>query len=250
MATVANGIFLLFTVIIAVLLVRRISKSIQEKEEHKIELQKTIIQSQEAEREAIANNLHDDFGPQLSLLSRKLQHVHSDHETAVIPTNDLKEIQEQLSSIHHDLRKYSHDIFPTQIKKIGFIASVQQNLQTMQSSLTTVFENYAPENLTFDTATELTLYRIVNELLNNILKHSEATQLDCELSVENNQFCIVFTYNGKVFTQTDFMHQAQIGQGKGCSSILNRTLQLNGNLTFGIAYETLMQIKLTTPIMC
>lgn len=248
MATVANGIFLLFTVIIAVLLVRRISKSIQEKEEHKIELQKTIIQSQEAEREAIANNLHDDFGPQLSLLSRKLQQVDAQNETMLLNKNDLLEIQQRLESIHHDVRKYSHDIFPTQLKKIGLLPSIENNVQALTASHTVHFSNNLSQPLNFDLATELTLYRIFNEVLNNFIKHAHAQRLDVEVSVNNQRFILSLTHDGQAFPQEAFLKQAQSGEGKGCASILNRTRQLNGSIEFSSTFDHLQQITLSIPI--
>jgi signal transduction histidine kinase len=88
----------------------------------------------------------------------------------------------------------------------------------------------------------------VNEVLNNILKHAQATELECLFLTEENQFRIQMTHNGIPFTQEMFLEQAEAKTGKGCSSILNRTIQLNGNVTFYRKEEQSSCVNISIPL--
>lgn len=195
-------------------------------------IQHAIISSEEAEREIIANNLHDDFGPQVSILIRQLKRGMSPNSPMTLTPEEREAIYSKLDGFMADLRKYSTEIYPTQIQHLGLIRSLEQNLFDIQSQIKTNFFDKTDRELNFDLPKELTIYRIINEVLNNILKHASATEIECEVSTIDSFFEINFTHNGIPFNQEDFLKQAESGKGKGCSSILNRTLQLNGTIEF------------------
>ena len=200
LSSIVVSAILIFAVLTTFLLIKRISQSIREKEQHKIELQKTIITTQEEEREVLANNLHDDFGPLLSLLTRKLQQLELDSQTKSIDPAEWTDVHQKLNAIQQDIRKYSHDIFPMQIKKIGLLPSLEYHIRTLQATHRVTFHNDQEINPDFNLAEQLTIYRIFNEVLNNFLKHANASHLDCEISRKKNTFIITLTHNGEPFT--------------------------------------------------
>jgi len=227
------------------LLAKNVISKFKLENEINAKIQHAIITSQEAEREALANNLHDDFGPQLSILYRQLQNDVDPGSAITLSAQERQEIYSKLNGLIADIRKYSTEIYPTHLQKLGLIASLQANMQAIQGDVETDFFDGTSRPLSFDLAQELTVYRIASEILHNILKHAKATRLSCQLTTTDTKFEILFCHNGKPFVQSDFLAQAQSGSGKGCSSILNRTLQLNGTISYFVK-EELVCVKLVT----
>jgi signal transduction histidine kinase len=210
-------------------------------------MQQAIITTQEEEREVLANNLHDDLGPQFSILYRKLNIQHQNGK-AVFNEEELADILAKLDGLMIDIRKYTSDIYPTQLKKLGLIKSIESQFNDLKSNLNVTFRADIDRNLTLDIAFELTIYRIINEVLNNILKHAEASLIEGNVEIESDYLQIHIIHNGKPFSQEHFMEQVRSGKGKGCSSIYNRTLHLNGTIEFFRILGQLSNVKIQIPL--
>jgi len=233
---IATGIiiFLMLICIVAVfvLFTKKTIQNISQKREFDSKIQQAIISSQESEREELANNLHDDIGPMLSILSRQLNRDENPGGPLTFSAEERESMHGMVDGLIADVRKYSIEIYPTQIRLFGLIKSFQQNLFAMRHQVETHYFDKMDFQPAFDHAQSLTIYRVVNEVLNNILKHAQATELEFELMTENNHFQIQIIHNGILYTQEMFLQHAESKTGKGCSSILNRTLQLNGTIEF------------------
>lgn len=225
-------LMLISIVTVFILFTKKTIQNISQKREFESQIQQAIISSQESEREELANNIHDDIGPMLSILSRQLKRDENPGEPLTFSAEDRASINAKLDGLIADIRKYSTEIYPTQMKHFGLIKSLQRNLFDMRHQVETRFFDKMDHPPTFNNAQSLTIYRIVNEVLNNILKHAQATQLECELMTTGKQFQIQIIHNGIPFTQEMFLKHAESKTGKGCSSILNRTLQLQGAVEF------------------
>jgi signal transduction histidine kinase len=231
-AVIALGIFALLIAVLAFLLVRRMGQAVKEKELHNKHIRETVIQTQELERSVLADNLHDDFGPQLSFLFRQLRPEHNADESISITPLERSSIYKKLDELISDIRKYTSQIYPTQLKEIGLMNALEQNLFDIQKNIEIRFFNNLDCDLNFDDSKELAVYRIANEVLNNILRHGKPTFLDCEVNGVDGHLQIVFTHDGVPFSQKEFIGLAQSQNGRGCSSILNRTLLLEGTVEF------------------
>lgn len=231
-AVIALGIFALLIAVLAFLLVRRMGQAVREKELHSKQIRETVIQTQELERAVLADNLHDDFGPQLSFLFRQLRPEHNADESISITPLERSSIYKKLDELISDIRKYTSQIYPTQLKEIGLMNALEQNLFDIQKNIQIRFFNNLERDLNFDDSKELAVYRITNEVLNNILRHGKPTFLDCEVNGIDEYLQIVFTHDGVPFSQKEFMGLAQSQNGRGCSSILNRTLLIEGTVEF------------------
>jgi signal transduction histidine kinase len=239
---------LISIVTVFILFTKKTIQNISQKRDFDSKIQQAIIASQEAEREELANNLHDDFGPILSILSRQLNRDENPGSSITFSAEEREAIHTKIDGLIADTRRYSTEIYPTQIKLFGLIKSLQQNLFDMRSQVETHFFDKMDKQTEFNHAQELTIYRIVNEVLNNILKHAQATELECLFLTEENQFRIQMTHNGIPFTQEMFLEQAEAKTGKGCSSILNRTIQLNGTVTFYRNEEQSSCVNISIPL--
>ena len=161
---------------------------------------------------------------------------------------ELGSVYKKLDEIISDVRKFTSDIYPTQLKEMGFINALEQNLFDMQKNIRIRFFNHLEIDLNFDNSKELAVYRITNEVLNNILRHGRPSFLDCEVNCVDNYLQIVFTHDGIPFSQKEFIDLAQSQKGRGCSSILNRTLMLEGTVEFYRILEMYACVNIQIPM--
>ncbi len=243
-------IFLMMCCIVAVFILytKKAFQQIAQKREFDIKIQAAIIAAQESEREELANNLHDDFGPLLGILSRQLKREVNPGASITFTAEDRKAIHDKLDGLMADTRRYSSELYPTQMKHLGLIAALQQNLLDMSGQMETHFFNKMEHQPSFNEAQEITLYRVLNEVLNNILRHSQATELECELMTVDGYFQIQLIHNGIPFTQEMFLKQAEMKRGKGCFSILNITFQLQGTVEFYRILEAHSCVRILIPM--
>jgi ligand-binding sensor domain-containing protein len=129
-----------------------------------------IIQAQESERKRIAEDLHDGIVQQLSGLKLGLQKVFYNHETH--ETNRLVNILDESAN---ELRELSHKMMPRSLSKLGLVATLDEMLENSlgNTSITYQYEYFGINNR-FEEHIEIAIYRIAQELINNIIKHSKA----------------------------------------------------------------------------
>ena len=241
-------LMLIFIVAIFFLFTKKTIESIQQRREFDFKMQQAIILSQESEREVLANNIHDDLGPQLSFLYRQLQKDIDSNSSITFSSAERGNIYKKLDELISDVRKFSSDIYPTQLKEMGLVQALEQNLFDMQKNIRIRFFNQLEIDLNFDNSKELAVYRITNEVLNNILRHGRPSFLDCEVNCVDNYLQIVFTHDGIPFSQKEFIDLAQSQKGRGCSSILNRTLMLEGTVEFYRILEMYACVNIQIPM--
>lgn len=169
-----------------------------------------LLQAQETERRRIARDLHDDLNQSLSLLSVELDLLgQKPPQSAAQLGGRLEELLarvKQLSSSVHDL---SHQLHPSKLEQLGFVAAVRGLCQelTQSHSLPTAFTHReVPEAIPEDMA--LCLYRIAQEALGNVLKHSAARHARVELSGSANAIGLQIVDDGVGFDPT-------LADGKG-----------------------------------
>jgi signal transduction histidine kinase len=160
-----------------------------------------LLQAQETERRRIARELHDDLSQRLALLCVQLDLVsqrppESPAQLAAL-MQDLSSQVKQLSTALHDLSRQLH---PTKLEQLGLVAAVNGlcNEMSQTHSLPIEFVHHdVPESIPADTA--LCLYRIVQEALRNVVKHSGAHGVDVELNGDADAIHLCITDNGAGF---------------------------------------------------
>ena len=243
--------FLISILLVAVIwiLAKLYISKIKMQNEFQATMQRAIVVAQEKEREVLSDNLHDDFGPQLGILLKQLETAEKRDESYSFSQNQLEKITLKIEELAEDIRKYSSEIFPTQFKKLGLIQSLENNFFDQESENKIIeFRCEVQQKLHFSLIDELALYRTVNEAVSNIIKHSRPTALECIIEIVKHKLSIGLTHNGLHFSQAEFMEEAQNGAGKGCSSILNRTLMLGGTVTIERVFNELTYIEFIIPL--
>lgn len=173
------------------------SSIINLKQEKEIAQLQAKVEGQEQERTRIAHELHDGIVSQL--LSLKLGvHALQIRNNNVIAPYELNEIAIQLEDATQDLRRTAHNLMPDLLLQQGLALSVAALCEKVNrnTAIEADFQAYGllprlPQD------TELALYRMVQELVQNVLRHAEATQLLVQLSCRDNLLSITVEDNGK-----------------------------------------------------
>lgn len=135
-----------------------------------------ILLAQEEERQKLARDLHDDLGGSLSVLNRELDEFNSDHNGKISDSVKLTQ------KIVEDLRLISHHLMPSSFTEKGLVKVLQETIElaNRQNKIQFRLITEGPEKRLHPDR-EINTYRIVKELINNILKHSKATEATVQL---------------------------------------------------------------------
>lgn len=206
-------------------------RKIAEKEKQSIERHQQVISlqaminGQETERIRIAKDLHDSMGGTFSTIKMHLSTLEYESKD----TQQVQLLEKCINIIGDaaiDVRRIAHNMMPEVLIKLGLIDSIQELASNINSSkqLKVNFQYFGmDERLAADF--EIMLYRIVQELLNNIIKHSNATEAIIQFVKEGNSLNVTIEDNGKGFSsKTDT-------NGIGLTSIKERVQYLNGVLS-------------------
>lgn len=208
-------------------------KDIQSLREHQQnQLIEAAVRSEELERHRIAETLHDEVGAILSSTKLHLQGITHTNLTE-------KELQlfhrskELLDEGIQKVRGISHNLHSNILKEFGlneairhFIKKVvQSGIMQAETSLDDLYVTQNPEN-------DISIYRMVQELINNILKHAEASQIHIASVYSNNQLQLTITYNGNGLSQQKFEEFRYNKDGLGLKNIQNRVILLKGSIAF------------------
>lgn len=188
------------------------------------------LQGQEVERKRIGKDLHDRLGSMLSTV--KLYFKALDNRTPFTdePQNtQYNKAKKLLDDACEELRRVSHNLESGGLKEYGLVRQVAALAENLESSqlLKVNFHTHGLKGR-LDLDTEISIYRIIQELVANVLKHAKATELTIQLNKLNGTFNIMVEDNGVGFTRESVKHKQS---GMGIQNIAERVKELNGNLT-------------------
>jgi signal transduction histidine kinase len=160
-----------------------------------------LLASQEGERKRIAAELHDCLGQNL-LVIKNFALIALNTADGANPTREhLNEISDAATQSLEDVRHIAHNLRPYQIERLGLTTTLQFMLRQIANASEIIFTNEIDSIdgiLTADA--EISLYRIVQETLNNILKHSEARQASVRIKRIGDEIQITIADNGRGFS--------------------------------------------------
>jgi len=189
-----------------------------------------LIASQEAERQRIAGELHDGLGQNLLLVKNRAQLALAVVGAAPELRQQLEGIQDVASQAIAEVRQISQNLHPYQLDHLGLTRALEAMIDNAAQSTAIVFERKleaVDELLCGDAATNL--YRVVQESLNNILKHSEARRVRIELERDVREVRLLIEDDGHGF-DTSTHAKPGVGGGFGLKNIAERVRILGGRL--------------------
>ncbi|MEM6264865.1 MAG: sensor histidine kinase [Bacteroidota bacterium] len=174
-----------------------------------------IIETQEKERSRIAKDLHDGIGQSLS--ATRLNFGALSHNMPADTKSDYTHAMELLDDACAELRSIAHSMLPRTLSEEGLPSALEELLQRSlsQTSLAYHFDNLGVQNR-LPQHIEVGFYRITQELINNVIKHAEATEVTVQLLKTGNSVNLSVEDNGKGLDPN------QASQGMGLTNIHTR----------------------------
>ncbi len=204
-----------------------LNRAERERKRSERRLMRAVIQTEERERRRFAKDLHDGLGPLLSAarmsVSSLLQYERDNHSKQVLE-NANNVINEAVESI----KEISNNLSPHVLTNFGLASAIKNfSFKVSQSKAISInFDTKLTDNDRFDSNVETVLYRATCELINNTIKHAEASSIDISLEKIQRTIVIKFDDNGKGFDQEKALSNPD--KGMGLSNISSRITSING----------------------
>lgn len=201
----------------------------QQLEFNKRLLDSTVI-AQEEERQRIAKDLHDGLVQQLAVIKMGLQSF--GRKLKLEPSNQ-EEYAEKIKLVDNaadDARSLSHQMMPRALMESGLLSAMEDMLSKSLTinDLEYEFEHFGLGEGRLKQVVEIGLYRIAQEMINNIIKHSGAKQVFVQLYKTKTHLVLHVEDDGKGFTPDD----SSSGDGIGMSNIYSRASSVNGRVSY------------------
>jgi signal transduction histidine kinase len=180
----------------------------------------SMLKGQEEERSRLAKDLHDGLGGMLSGVKFSFSNL---KETMHMEQQDMKSFERNidlLDSSIKELRRVAHSMMPEVLIKYGLDAALRDYCTFINTSgiIKVIYQSHGLENIGTNQTVNVTIYRVIQELLNNIVKHASATTAIVEINKEGQKIVITVDDDGKGFDQAAL----QNGNGIGWANITNR----------------------------
>lgn len=192
------------------------------KAEHQKNILTTIFRTQENERKRISEALHDSVSQLLYGIKLKLQdYKRLDKEDEV-----FVELNTLIEQAVNETRNISFELAPSILTDFGLYTALEEMAKRLNTTELKIYVKILGFKGRFDLNKELSIFRIIQELVNNVIKHANATELKIDLTRKNKSLAISVKDNGMGFTK----NIEGTAQGSGLHSIKNRLDLLNGKM--------------------
>lgn len=204
-------IFVAFVAAVGFFYKRRIANLEKEKRAHE-EFSKRLIQSQEEERKRIASELHDSIGQNLLIIKNyALLGKKSDQQTVI---KNLDQIANSASSTIDEVRRIAYNLHPYHLERLGLTNAVLSIIDNAEASSQINFEiNSDNIDNIFSKDSEINFFRIIQECINNIIKHSQASNAWISIQKKEKEVLVKIKDNGKGFFSNLSLNDGVEGYG-------------------------------------
>lgn len=202
-----------------------------------------LIASQEAERERIASALHDSLGQDLSVIKNQAQLLLLRNGLPPEVRAQIEAISNTTSMVIAEMRRISQDLHPYQLDHLGLTGALDALVNSAGSASTIAFKKrFEPVDDVFSREAAASLYRIVQEAVNNILKYSGAKNSRVTLERDLREALLIIEDDGRGFNPDEAR------EGMGLKNIAERARILGGRLKMDSSPGRGVRIELAIPI--
>ena len=212
----------------------------QLEQEKQLVTTQAVLEGENAERSRLSRDLHDGLGGMLSIVKLHLSGIRS---TALLPESDANRFAkalEMLDKVVAELRRIAHNMMPESLLRYGLKAS----LEDLCRSIPTANFLFFGENPRLDSRLEILIYRCAYELINNAIKHAEATHINVQLTMDERLVSLSVQDDGKGFDPET------VACGAGFTNMRNRIAFYNGKINVysspGEGTEVTIEIELAS----
>lgn len=216
-------------------------------EQQQNQLIEAAVRSEEIERHRIAETLHDEVGAILSSARLHFTGIKSD-QLAQRERQIYDKGKDLLDDAIKQVRGISHNLHSNILKEFGLNEAIKHFLdkiskQDVLKTSTNLDQLYTTQN----TENDISIYRMVQELVNNIIKHAGAHDISVGSEFRNHVLTITILHNGKGLSQQDFEKLRFNKEGLGLKNIQNRIILLRGKINFYTDHEG-NRIQIEVPV--
>lgn len=188
-----------------------------------------VIDSQESERRRFASDLHDGMGQLVSALQLNIQSIRqsNDLEKTVAQVDNSENL---LQEIQQEIRNIAFNLMPPVLTKEGLVPAVRELIRRINKSgsIKATLKVYDVEER-FSEVVEISLYRIIQELISNIVKHAQASMLTISFTGHETEVILTLEDDGKGYDLNAFQ---QSKTGNGWSTVTTRLNLIRGQIDF------------------
>lgn len=189
---------------------------------------KAIIEAEEKERIRIARDLHDGVAQTMTAAKMQLEYFNDSNQELYQSSDNLKTIFNLITDAANEVRSVSHSMIPNALLKSGLVAAVRDLVQRTDNARLKMNLIIHGLNERMHENIESVSFRVLQELINNIMKHAQATEVTIQLIREGAEFTIMIEDNGKGFDVQKIKKEG----GIGLKNIESRVAYLNGRIDY------------------
>jgi signal transduction histidine kinase len=187
----------------------------------------TLTEVQEQERSRFAKDLHDGLGGMLWGVKLSLSNMKGNMVLSADNVQTYERSLDMLDNSIHELRRVAHNLMPEALVKFGLTAALKDFCDFINSSkVVNVIFQHVGEDRRLDMSVEVVLYRVANELVNNALRHSSASEIIIQLNYDEHVLTLTVEDNGIGFDKL----LLEKTKGSGWPNIQSRIAYLKGSL--------------------
>jgi len=203
-----------------------VSRDISERKKIERKILSAVIQAEEKERERLSKDLHDVLGPLLSTIKIYLNELESGEidkkEKDEMHKYSIELVDEAISTT----RMISNNLMPRVMSDFGLVKAIESFCKKINRGSNFTINFDAVNYTAVDQTIELIIYRVVNELVNNTIKHASAQKVDILLELKENNLILNYKDNGIGFNFNSMLNNPK--SGMGLQNIISRVKSVEG----------------------
>ena len=221
-----------------------IVSDITEKRRAENRLLNAIVQTEESERRKFAEELHEGIGPLLSALKLYMEKIKAIKVLTSKESSSIEFCDKIVDDSVKQVRRIANNLMPSVLNDFGLAKAMRSFIGKVPDDKDVKINFTSSEDFRdVDPLTSVILYRGLIELLNNSLKHSNASQIDIDLSLQDNLIVLEYADNGSGFSFTDYLTTAN--KGMGLMILKSRVNSLSGKMDISSQKEEGVLVKIT-----
>jgi two-component system, NarL family, sensor kinase len=191
---------------------------------------KAVLDAEEHERQRIGRDLHDGIGQVLSAAKMQLSALQTTQYTAdPIVKDKLQNALDLVDESVKEVRSISHNMMPNMLIKAGLVSAVREFVSRMNGDTIKIDLDIVGLDDRLDHTVESVLYRVLQEIMSNIIRHADASQVTIQLLRHPHELMLMVEDNGKGFDVNQIMLQ---DEGIGLKNITTRIAYLHGQVHY------------------
>lgn len=230
---------------------KKVEAALLESEEVLHQLSNNLLTVQENERQRISAELHDELGQSLAALKLQLRGVAAGlaEEPVAVIQQECEELRSAINDIIENVRRLSRDLSPVLLDDLGIDAALEYlvnsfcHLSGIEAEVDLIEINHL-----FGQNSQRMIYRIVQESLNNMVKHAQASHFELKIEKKSGRVFLIVKDNGKGFNAEEILGQVCAERGMGLTAMAERARILRGTLDVESAPGQGTTIMVTVPV--